>query len=46
MKCKKAYLFNNPWIGKNVAKLTDMIAVFSAADQRGVIRAKRVVEVT
>ncbi|MBK5277145.1 MAG: hypothetical protein JJE30_19120 [Desulfuromonadales bacterium] len=46
MKCKKAYLFKNPWIGKNVAKLTDMIAVFSAAGQHGVIRAKRIIVVT
>jgi YegS/Rv2252/BmrU family lipid kinase len=31
MKCKTAYLIINPRLGKNVAKLTDMIAVFSAA---------------
>jgi YegS/Rv2252/BmrU family lipid kinase len=31
MKRKTAYLIINPRLGKNVAKLTDMIAVFSAA---------------
>jgi YegS/Rv2252/BmrU family lipid kinase len=31
MKCKTAYLIINPRLGKNVAKLTDMLAVFSAA---------------
>lgn len=31
MKCKTAYLIINPRLGKNVAKLTDLIAVFSAA---------------
>lgn len=31
MKCKTAYLIINPRSGKNVAKLTDVIAVFSAA---------------
>ena len=31
MKCKRAYLIINPRLGKNVAKVTDMIAVFSAA---------------
>jgi YegS/Rv2252/BmrU family lipid kinase len=31
MKCKTAYLIINPGLGKNVTKLTDMIAVFSAA---------------
>ena len=31
MKCKTAYLIINPGLGENVAKLTDMIAVFSAA---------------
>ena len=31
MKCKTANLIINPRSGKNVAKLTDMIAVFSAA---------------
>ena len=31
MKCKTASLIINPRSGKNVAKLTDMIAVFSAA---------------
>jgi YegS/Rv2252/BmrU family lipid kinase len=31
MKCKTAYLIINPRLGKNVAKLTDMIALFSAA---------------
>lgn len=31
MKRKTAYQIINPRLGKNVAKLTDMIAVFSAA---------------
>src|SRR4029077_4077160 len=31
MKCKRAYLIINPRLGENVAKLTDLIAVFSAA---------------
>src|SRR5512141_998775 len=31
MKCKTAYLIINPRLGKNVVKLTDVIAVFSAA---------------
>src|SRR5438477_11849071 len=31
MKCKTAYLIINPRLGKNGVKLTDMIAVFSAA---------------
>ncbi len=31
MKCKTAYLIINPRLGKNVARLTDMLAVFSAA---------------
>lgn len=31
MKCKTAYLIINPRLGKNVAKLADMTAVFSAA---------------
>ena len=31
MKCKSACLIINPRSGKNVAKLTDMLAVFSAA---------------
>jgi hypothetical protein len=35
MKCRTAYLIINPRLGKNVAKLTDMIAVFSAALPEG-----------
>lgn len=31
MKCKSAYLIINPRLGKNVAKLTDILAVFAAA---------------
>ena len=31
MKCRTAYLIINPRLGKNLAKLTDMLAVFSAA---------------
>src|SRR5437667_4729273 len=32
MKCKKACLVINPRAGQNLAKLTDVIAVLSAAD--------------
>ena len=31
MKCKTAFLIINPRLGKNVAKLADLIAVFAAA---------------
>jgi YegS/Rv2252/BmrU family lipid kinase len=34
MKYKTAYLIINPGLGKNVAKLTDILAVFSAAGWR------------
>jgi hypothetical protein len=46
MKSNTAYLINKTQMGKNVAKLTNMIAVFSAAVKCGVFRAKCVVVVT